>query len=63
MIKKILSYFIPIKIHTVNSTISKSIEVIWSNGELVMDSENANYSYGSLQRIFKIGLKLLALIE
>jgi hypothetical protein len=26
------SYFIPIKIHTVNSTISKSIEVIWSNG-------------------------------
>lgn len=59
MIKKIVSYFIPIKIHSVNSTISKSIEVIWSNGELVMDSENANYSYGSLQRILKIGLKTI----
>jgi spermidine synthase len=59
MIKKILSYFIPIKIYTVNSAISKSIEVTWSNGELVMDSENTNYSYGSLQRILKIGLKTI----
>jgi spermidine synthase len=59
MIKKVLSYFIPIKIHTVNSAISKSIEVIWSKGELVMDSENANYSYGSLQRILKLGLKTI----
>jgi spermidine synthase len=59
MIQKILSYFIPIKIHTVNSAISKSIEVTWSNGELVMDSENTNYSYGSLQRILKIGLKTI----
>jgi spermidine synthase len=59
MIKKIFSYFIPIKIHTVNSAISKSIEVIWSKGELVMDSENANYSYGSLQRILKLGLKTI----
>ncbi|MGO4819077.1 spermidine synthase [Flavobacterium sp. W22_SRS_FP1] len=59
MIKKILSYFTPIKIHTVNSAISKSIEVIWSKGELVMDSENANYSYGNLQRILKLGLKTI----
>lgn len=59
MIKKILSYFIPIKIHTVKSAISKSIEVTWANGELVMDSENANYSYGSLQRILRLGLKTI----
>jgi len=59
MIKKILSYFTPIKIYTVNSAISKSIEVIWSKGELVMDSENANYSYGNLQRILKLGLKTI----
>jgi spermidine synthase len=59
MIKKILSYFIPLKIHTVNSAISKSIEVTWSNGELVMDSQNTNYSYGSLQRILKIGLQTI----
>ena len=59
MIKKILSYLIPIKIHTVKSALSKSIEVTWANGELVMDSENTNYSYGSLQRILRLGLKTI----
>jgi spermidine synthase len=59
MIKKILSYFIPIKIHTIKSVISKSIEVTWANGELVLDSENTNYSYGSLQRILRLGLKTI----
>ena len=57
MIKKILSYVIPIKIFEEKSSISHSIEVTWSNGELVLDSKNANYSYGSLQRILRIGLK------
>ena len=57
MIKKIISYLIPIKIYQTKSLLSKSIEITWSNGELVLDSENTNYSYGSLQRILKIGLK------
>lgn len=57
MIKKIFSYLIPIKIYETNSVLSKSLEVTWANGELVLDSENANYSYGSLQRILKLGLK------
>ncbi|WKL44145.1 spermidine synthase [Flavobacterium sp. ZE23DGlu08] len=57
MIKKILSYLIPIKIYETKSSLSKSIEVTWANGELVLDSENANYSYGSLQRILRLGLK------
>ena len=57
MLKKILSYFIPIKIHSAKSALSKSIEVTWANGELVLDSENTNYSYGSLQRILRLGLK------
>jgi predicted O-methyltransferase YrrM len=57
MFKKIFSYLIPIKIFQAKSSISKSIEVAWANGELVLDSENTNYSYGSLQRILKIGLK------
>jgi hypothetical protein len=37
--------------------VSKSIEITWTNGELVLDSENTNYSYGSLQRILRLGLK------
>ncbi|SDH15273.1 Spermine/spermidine synthase [Flavobacterium omnivorum] len=57
MIKKIFSYLIPIKIYETKSVLSKSIEVTWANGELVLDSQNANYSYGSLQRILRLGLK------
>lgn len=57
MINKILSYLIPINIHREKSSLNKSIEVTWANGELVMDSENTNYSYGSLQRILRLGLK------
>jgi len=33
------------------------IEVTWANGELVLDTENTNYSYGSLQRILRYGLR------
>jgi spermidine synthase len=57
MIKKLFSYLIPIKIYEAKSALSKSIEVTWANGELVLDSENTNYSYGSLQRILRVGLK------
>lgn len=35
------------------------MEVTWNNGELVLDSKNTNYSYGSLQRILKKGLKYI----
>jgi spermidine synthase len=57
MIQKIFSYLIPIKIFKKKSTRSKMIEVTWANGELVLDSENTNYSYGSLQRILRYGLR------
>jgi spermidine synthase len=57
MIRKLLSYLIPITIYKNKSSWSKSIEVTWTNGELVLDSENTNYSYGSLQRILRMGLK------
>ncbi len=57
MIRKLLSYLIPITIYKNKSSWSKSIEVTWTNGELVLDSENTNYSNGSLQRILRLGLK------
>ena len=57
MLKKIFSYLIPITIFKQKSTISSTIEVTWVNGELVLDSNNTNYSYGSLQRILKKGLQ------
>ncbi|MHC0441892.1 spermidine synthase [Flavobacterium sp. 3-210] len=57
MIQKLFSYLIPIKIFKKKSVRSKTIEVTWANGELVLDSENTNYSYGSLQRILRYGLR------
>lgn len=57
MLKKIASYIIPINIFNKKSKVSNSLEVTWANGELVLDSKNTNYSYGSLQRILRLGLK------
>jgi spermidine synthase len=59
MIAKYLSYFIPINVYKKNSAVSKTLEVTWNNGELVLDSKNTNYSYGSLQRILRKGLKYI----
>ena len=56
MVKRILSYLLPIKIYQKKSLISKNLEVTWNNGQLVLDSENTNYSYGSLERILRKGL-------
>lgn len=56
MLKKWLSYVLPITIYEKKSQISKNLEVTWNNGKLVIDSENTNYSYGSLQKILRSGL-------
>lgn len=59
MIAKFFSYFIPINVYKKNSALSKTLEVNWNNGQLVLDSKNTNYSYGSLQRILRKGLKFI----
>lgn len=59
MLKKFLSYLVPINILKVKSDLSKSLEVTYNNGELVIDSLNTNYSYGSLQRILAKGLRFI----
>jgi spermidine synthase len=56
MFKKIISYFYPINLHKTTSAISKSLEVTLVNGQVVLDSLNTNYSYGSLQRVLRKGL-------
>jgi spermidine synthase len=56
MHKKLLSYLFPIKIFEQKSIISKNLEITYNNGKLVMDSENTNYSYGSLQKILRKAL-------
>ena|SRR6218665_1265006 len=59
MVRKLFSYFIPINVYRKNSSVSKSIEITWNNGQLVLDSKSTNYSYGSLQRILRKGLKYI----
>ncbi len=59
MIKRLVSYLFPVQIYSKKSKYSKELEVTWNNGQLVLDSQNTNYSYGSLQRILKKGLKYI----
>ena len=60
-IQKIISYLYPIKVKEISSQRSGSLEVTLVNGKLVIDSENANYSYGSLQQVLKKGLTHIGL--
>jgi len=57
MFKRLLSYFVPVNVYRKKSAVSQALEVTWNNGQLVLDSQNTNYSYGSLQRVLRKGLK------
>ena len=59
MLAKYLSYLFPIPVVKRKSTLSKSLEVTWNKGQLVLDSAQTNYSFGSLQRILRKGLKYI----
>lgn len=56
-IKRYLSYLYPIPDKKMESKFSGTIEINWNNGQRVIDTLHANYSYGSLQRLLKHGLK------
>ena len=53
--KKFLSYLWP-DTKRFSSEINGILEVTYINGQKVLDTENANYSYGSLQKILEFGL-------
>ncbi|RXJ52682.1 spermidine synthase [Gelidibacter gilvus] len=53
---KILSYLYPIT-KKIQSEFSGILEITWYNGKKHLNTKNANYSYGSLQRILKFGLE------
>ncbi|MGB1269650.1 MAG: spermidine synthase [Flavobacteriaceae bacterium] len=59
LLKQLISFIYPLKIKTIPSERSGALEVTLVNGKLVIDSENANYSYGSLQRVLKKGLSYI----
>lgn len=53
--KKILSYIWPTT-RRFSSEINGTLEVTYVNGQKVLDTPNANYSYGALQKVLEIGL-------
>ncbi|WP_428225474.1 spermidine synthase [Flavobacterium sp.] len=60
ILKKIISYLYPLKEFEAPSITNKSIEVNWNNGKLVLDSKNTNFSFGSLERVMRFGLKKIS---
>lgn len=57
--KKILSYIYPVtkKIKTDKNGL---VEITYYNGKKILDSANANYSYGNLQKVLKFGLNKIS---
>lgn len=53
--KKFLSYFYPIT-RKIPSEVNGTMEITYTAGKKILNSENANYSYGSLQEILEFGL-------
>ncbi len=53
--KKSLSYLWPLT-KKLESKYSGSLEVTWVNGRKVLDSPNANYSFGALQEVLDLGI-------
>ncbi|PNQ74616.1 spermine synthase [Hanstruepera neustonica] len=53
---RLLSYLYPIT-RKVKSDTNGMLEITWYNGKKLLNSKNANYSYGSLQEILKFGLE------
>lgn len=59
MLRRLLSFLVPVNVHRQPSALSRQLEVTWNYGKLVLDSQQTNYSYGSLQRILRKGLKAI----
>ena len=62
IVKKFLSYFWP-QTKKVPSRYNGMLEVTWCNAKKILDSEHANYSYGSLQRVMETSLEKIDLEE
>ena len=60
-IKQYLSYIWDIPIERSSSAQNEILEVSWSMGRKVLNSKNANYSFGSGYRVFEHAFKLLDL--
>jgi spermidine synthase len=56
-LKYFLSFIFDIKIETTESILNPFLQVVIRNGRLLLNTYNANYSYGSLQDAFRFVFK------
>jgi spermidine synthase len=56
--KFISSFIYPVTVERTSSALNPLLEVRIENGKYVLNSEHANYSFGSLHRIFKRAFKM-----
>lgn len=61
-LKLLLSYIIPFT-KKYDSKLNHTLEINYINGKKLLDSPNANYSYGKLQKIMNFGLNKIELKE
>jgi spermidine synthase len=59
ILKKVISYFMPLAIKRESSDYSGVLELNLYRNQLLLDTANTNYSYGSLQKILRKGLKYI----
>ena len=59
MINYLLSFLYPVRLRNYTSRFSGNIEINLVNGVKIIDTKNSNYSYGSLQKVLKSGLKAI----
>lgn len=57
--KKYLSYLYPLVIQRETSDHGYQLEVTWENGRLVLNTDKANYSFGSLHKVFRKTFKAI----
>lgn len=57
--QKLISFFIPIKIKSLNSPINGPLYINLYKNKFILDTKNINYSYGKLQEILHIGLNVI----
>ncbi|MBS1764296.1 MAG: fused MFS/spermidine synthase [Bacteroidetes bacterium] len=57
--QRLLSFVVPVKIYKSTSSKNAVLEVTLENGKAVLNSANANYSFGSLYRVYIKALESL----
>lgn len=60
--KRLLSVIYPVST-TFSSKYSGALKIMYHKGKKQLNSKNANYSYGNLQRILKFGLEKIDIIK